>query len=147
MSPTRRRLRAVAFLGAVVVSACRASAPPHRDVSEAPPRDAWRFPVLGVTDSTITFPIADAPWVRTGQAAVAVDPARADALVAHLTVTMTYGGRATALVSGQVSRLSPSHAVLLRRPPARAWRTRAFWTGVATGAAVGVAGGVLAGAR
>lgn len=92
-----------------------------------------------MNDSTIAFSPAEAGWVREGLVGVAVDPARGDALVGRLRVLGVRDGRAEALVTGQITRLSTGH-VLLLVPPAVPWYRRStFWWGaLAGGAAMGI---------
>ncbi len=97
------------------------------------PRDAARFEVQPVNDSTIAFATAEARWVQTGMIGVAVDPARGDALVGRLRVLEVRDGRAEALVTGQITRLASGHVLLLVAPHPPWWRQRSFWLGVLTG--------------
>jgi hypothetical protein len=139
----RRPLRRVAvrLLAAATVgfAACRPAGAPvtGSDAAERLPRDASRFEIASVGDTSLTFRPQEARWVRTGQVAYVVDPARADALVARVRVAALANGRATAIVTGQLARVSASHVVVIVRPRPAPWRTRAFWFGAAGGALVG----------
>jgi ligand-binding sensor domain-containing protein len=97
------------------------------------PRDAARFEVQPLSDSTITFEPSEASWVRAGMIGVAVDPARGDALVGKLRVLAVRDGRAEALVTGQTTRLAAGHVLLLVAPRRAWWRQPSFWWGVAAG--------------
>ena len=100
------------------------------------PRDAARFALVPLTDSTMSFELAEARWVRAGAEGVAVDPARGDALVARVRVTEMSGTTAVALVTGQTSRIDAGYVLLLVRPQVPWWRERSFWWGVLSGVTV-----------
>lgn len=106
------------------------------------PRDAARFEIDSVTDSTATFRVREAQWVRPGLQSYVVDPQQRDALVARLRVIARDSANATALVTGQVARVKADHFLLVVRPASRWWHSRTFWAGTLLGASVG-AGGVL----
>ena len=100
---------------------------------------AYRFPITAVGDSTFSFEVANNHWVKKGLRGIAVDPQRRDALVARFKVLSVNGGTATALVTGQTTRLSPEHAALIERQPPPFYRRRSFWLGVVVGGAIGAA--------
>ncbi|MDQ8166979.1 MAG: hypothetical protein P3B76_03275 [Gemmatimonadota bacterium] len=109
------------------------------------PRDAARFEIESVDDSTASFRVFEARWIRSGQLAYVVDPAQRDALVARLRIVRRDGSVATALITSQAARVTTEQAVLVVRPPTPWWRTRVFWYGVATGGVLGA--GTAAAAR
>src|SRR5918912_4157792 len=98
---------------------------------------AYRFPITAVGDSTFSFDVARNPWVKKGLRGIAVDPQRRDALVARFKVLSVDRGTATALVTGQTTRLSTDHAVLIEREPPPFYHRSSFWLGVLLGGAVG----------
>lgn len=142
--------RALVVLGAaVMVSGCHRSSAwrpatvPTSASRPLPriPRDAARFEIDSVTDSTATFRVREARWVRPGLQSYVIDPAQRDALVARLRVIARDSVSATALVTGQVSRVRAEHFLLVVRPPQRWWQSRTFWAGALLGAAFGVGAG------
>jgi hypothetical protein len=110
------------------------------------PRNASRFDLRPASDTTVRFAPAESRWVRVGLEGIAVDPAQGDALVARFRVLAVDADSATALVTGQTTRLASGHVALLLPPAKRPWRDRAFWWGVAsaTGTMALVALAVLA---
>lgn len=108
------------------------------------PRDASRFAIEVVDDSTARFKPRDAEWVREGMVAYAVDPVNRDALVAQLRITSVWNGMAVALVTSQVTRVTAQHVIALTPPPIPWWRARRFWVGALVGGLFGGAiGGVI----
>lgn len=105
---------------------------------------AVRFDLTVLDDSTFTFDVAQRGWVRAGSRGIAVDPRRRDVLVARFRVLGVADGTATALVTGQTTRLTDEHIAVLRPPPRKWYRTRDFWVGAAAGALAGVAGALVA---
>jgi hypothetical protein len=101
------------------------------------PREAARFELDAVDDSTATFRVFEARWLRPGLSAYAVDPVYRDALVARLTILRLDDLTATALVTSQVTRVSRDHVVLVPRPRPRWWRTREIWLSAVAGGVVG----------
>ena len=101
------------------------------------PRDAARFEIDSVTDSTATFRVREARWVRTGLQSYVVDPQQRDALVARLRVIRRDSATATALVTGQVRGVKQEHFLLVVRPEQRWWHERRFWVGTLVGAIIG----------
>lgn len=126
--------RVLAALAVVVVALTTA---PRARAQES----AYRFEITAVGDSTFDFHVGSASWVHRGMRGVAVDPRRRDVLVARFTVLDVSGGEATALVTGQTTRVDPAHVALLTRPTPPWWRRGTFWAGLFTG---GVIGAVLA---
>jgi hypothetical protein len=104
---------------------------------------ATRFEVAGVGDSTVTFRLGRADWVRPGLSGVAVDPRRRDVLVARLRVLAVTRDTAVALVTGQTMPIVPEHVVVIKRPPVRFFRSTAFWAGLVGGVVTGFIAGKL----
>jgi len=102
------------------------------------PRDAARFEIDAVDDSTATFRVFESRWLRAGLSAYVVDPVHRDALVARLTILRRDSTTATALVTSQVARVTTDHFLLVPTPPKPWWGTRLFWIGTLVGSAVGV---------
>jgi len=103
-------------------------APPQRY-----PRDASRFELRVLSDSTVAFTPAEVTWVRRGMSGIAVDPAQGDALVARLRIVSVAGDSAIAIVTGQTTRVSEGQVLLLVPPGVRWWRQGLFWYGAAAG--------------
>lgn len=108
------------------------------------PRDAARFEIESVDDSTARFRPAEATWIRPGMVVYAVDPAKRDALVARLRVIGMDSGRMTALITSQVNRVTAEHFLLAVKPPVRWYRDARFWWGLAGGGALGAGGASIA---
>lgn len=108
------------------------------------PRDAARFEIDSVTDSTVIFRTREARWVRRGHVAYAVDPMQRDALIAQLRIVSRDSLSATAVVTAQASGLRVSHALLVVQPPTPWWKRGLFWSGTGVGAALGAGVTVLA---
>lgn len=102
-----------------------------------------RFDVVAVGDTTFTILIGAERWVRRGTTGIAVDPKRRDALVARFRILSRVGDSATALITGQTTRVTPTHVALLRQPVPGPLSQEAFWTGIFLGAAAGVAAALL----
>jgi hypothetical protein len=130
----------------VAGSACRrpvVSSPVEAAVQRMP-RNAARFEIRATDDSTVTFARDEARWIAAGQEGIAVDPLRRDVLVARLRVlTVAPDGDVRALVTGQTTRVTDAHVVLLAVPEAPLWRRRTFWLGAAGGGVAGLLGGLL----
>jgi hypothetical protein len=107
------------------------------------PRDAPRFEIDSVTDSTAMFRVQEARWIRPGQSTYVVDPQQRDALVARLRIISRDSLSATALVTSQVARVKAEHFLLVVRPPTPWWRTRHVWFGTLGGATVAIGGALL----
>ena len=108
------------------------------------PRDAARFEIESVDDSTAHFRPFEARWLRPGMEVYAVDPARRDALVARLRIVRADSGRLIALVTAQVTRVTTEHFLLAVKPTVPWYRTRRFWWGFVGGGVVGAAGATVA---
>lgn len=104
---------------------------------------ATRFEIAQVGDSTFSFAIGPNDWIKRGRRGIAVDPRRRDALIARFEVLDVREGRATALVTGQTTRITTDHVALLERPPAHWYAQPAFWVGAAVGGAAGVLLGLV----
>jgi len=100
-----------------------------------------RFSISEVGDTTFTFAVGNTRWVKPKQRGIAVDARERDALVARFRVLSVEQGVATALITGQTTRVTPSHTVMMQRPPERWYANPRFWAGTV----VGLVGGVLAG--
>ncbi len=138
--------RSVWVLGLAMMACTSPRVPPpdgmvHADPARFP-RDAARFEVRPLTDSTVAFEPAEAAWVRPGMRGIVVDPARGDALVARLRVETINGETAVAFVTGQTTRVAAGNVMLLVPPSSPWWRQRTFWWGTLAG--VVVTGAVVA---
>ena len=102
-----------------------------------------RFEIVSVTDTSLTFRVGTAEWVKSGKEGVSVDPRKRDALIARFRVTDVRAGQATAVVLGQTAPLSVDHTAVLAEPEVRSWQRRSFWgallIGIAAGLGIGVA--------
>ena len=99
---------------------------------------AVRFQISAVGDTTFTFEVGKAGWVRAGAHGIAVDPRRRDALVAKFEVLRVDRGTATALITGETMRLTLDHFAVLEEPKTPWFAQRPFWLGAVLGALVGV---------
>ncbi len=138
--PVRRAALLFVALLTVVGSGCHRRerpATPLMPVLPRIPRDAARFEIDAVDDSTATFRVFESRWLRAGLSAYAVDPARRDALVARLTILHRDRTTATALVTSQVARVTTDHFLLVPPPPTPWWRSKRFWIGTVVGGAIG----------
>lgn len=95
-----------------------------------------RFDIDSIGDSTVTFSVGNARWVHAGQAGLAVEPTRHDELIARLRVLHVANGRATAVITGQTSRVIEGQVALIRRPARPFYADGLFWIGAAVGAAI-----------
>ena len=102
-----------------------------------------RLSILEVGDSTFSFDAGNLRWVKPGERGMAVDPKRRDALVARFFVLQVDAGKATALITGETTRLTPEHVVVLEVPIRPWYRSTLFWSG----AVLGALGGLIAGSR
>ena len=100
-----------------------------------------RFSITTVQDTTFTFAVGRTRWVKPKQRGVAVDARARDMLVARFRVMRVDNGVATALITGETTRLAPVHTVVMDRPPDRWYRRPIFWAGLVSGLVVGVFGG------
>ncbi|WP_411282376.1 hypothetical protein [Gemmatimonas sp.] len=136
------RRATLVFVALVTVSGsgCRRRerpAAPLMPVLPRIPRDAARFEIDAVDDSTATFRVFESRWLRAGLSAYVVDPAHRDALVARLTIFRRDSTTATALVTSQVTRVTTEHFLLVPPPPTPWWRVKRFWIGTVVGGVVG----------
>jgi hypothetical protein len=123
----------------MLLAGCHRAVGPSAPVARIP-RDAARFEIAALTDSTASFLVNEAQWIRSGQAAYIVDPLQRDALVARLRIATRDDMRANALVLSQVAVVKPTHVLLVPRPPLPFWRRGLFWSGVSAGVVLGAAG-------
>ena len=122
----------IALAAALFAAAFAAPASAHAQ------QGAYRFEITAAGDSTISFHVNEAPWVRAGLAGIAVDPARHDALIARFSVLRVEGTLATAVVTGQTGKLSTSYVALLV-PPSRKWYEQpAVWISAGAGIVLGM---------
>jgi hypothetical protein len=112
------------------------------------PSSAVRFEILAVGDTTFEFLAPKADWLRPRMTGSVVDPRRRDVLIARFVVLAVGTDSATALVTGQTTRVVTDHVALVSRPPApprviaRVERRR-FWSGAAIGGLFGLIAGLL----
>lgn len=107
------------------------------------PRDAARFEIEVVDDSTARFKPREALWVKPGMHVYAVDPLNRDALVARLRVTSVWNETAVAVVTSQVTSVKTQHVILIIPPKTPWWKSRRFWVGTVLGASVGATAGAV----
>lgn len=138
-----RIARSVARLAAcAALLACAVAAAPRALRAQVLDRTV-RLQVATVGDSTFTFDARNLRWVKPGERGMAVDPRRHDALVARFQVLRVESGLATALITGETTRLSSEHVVVLEIPLRPWYRSSLFWTG----AVLGVLAGAFAGSQ
>jgi hypothetical protein len=118
--------------------------PPRTAHASRIPRDAARFEIEVVSDSTARFKPREVTWIRVGMTAYIVDPTNRDALVARSRVISVWNDMAVAVVTSQVTRVTPRHVVLMTPPRVPWWRAGRFWVGAMVGALVGGSIGVVA---
>ena len=144
---TRRAGAVVALLLLAACSGSRgsqpsAAAPPAPSRPAIRPGDAqYRFEILRARDTTFTFLVRSADWVRPGQRGIVVDPRRHDVLVARFSALSRRGDSVVALVTGQTADVSPDHVVMMARPKVGPLRQRSFWLGLLAGGVTGAAVG------
>jgi len=95
-----------------------------------------RFDIDSVGDSTVTFAVGAARWVRAGQTGLAVEPRRHDELIARLRVIHIESGTATAVITGQTGRVTAGQVALIRKPAPPFYTAGIFWVGAVVGAAI-----------
>ncbi|HZS60429.1 MAG TPA: hypothetical protein VFA43_14245 [Gemmatimonadaceae bacterium] len=95
-----------------------------------------RFDIDSIGDSTVTFAVGNARWVHAGQTGLAVEPRRHDELIARLRIITVSNGSATAVITGQTSRVSEGQVALIRRPAPPFYTVGLFWIGAAVGAVI-----------
>jgi hypothetical protein len=96
-----------------------------------------RFEITQVGDSTFRFPRGTASWVKPGETGIAVDPRRHDILVARFRVVSIDSGLATAVITGQTTRVATEHIAVMSEPQKPWYRTITFWGGTVFGLVVG----------
>jgi len=134
----------VAFVSLLLAAAaCRGGAPARPAAPPRTPRDAARFEIESVDDSTARFRPFESKWLRVGMTVSAVDPSQRDALVARLRIVRADSGRFVALVTSQVTRVTTEHFLLAARPPVPWYKARRFWWGVVSGGAAGAGAAIL----
>jgi len=99
---------------------------------------AFRFEIVNATDSTITIPTDRVSWLKRGTRGIAVDPRDHDAMVARFQVVRVDSGQATALITGQTTRVTTDHVAVIMPPHVPWFKRGLFWIGAAVGAAIGV---------
>ena len=97
-----------------------------------------RLTITEVGDSTFSFDAANLRWIKPGARGMAVDPKRRDALVARFAVLRVANGRATAVITGETTELSPEHVVVMEAPIRPWYRSSLFWGGATFGMLLGV---------
>lgn len=104
-----------------------------------------RFEIAEVSDTTFKFAMGAQRWVASRNRGIVVDPARRDMLVARFRIASVQGDTVVGVVTGQTTRVTIEHFVVMNPPPAPAWyRRSAFWSGIGVGGAVGlILGGAL----
>lgn len=103
-----------------------------------------RFEITAVGDTSFRFYPGRMTWIEPGQLGIAVDPRQRDVMVARFRVVSVRDGIATAVITGQTTRVGTDHMALVA-PPERPWYARrTFWVGAGLGA---VLGGVLGSSR
>ena len=103
-----------------------------------------RFEIVEVADTTFKFSMGPQRWVAQRNRGIVVDPARRDMLVARFRIAAVQGDTVIAVVTGQTTRVTIEHFVVMNPPPPPKWyKGRGFWTGIGLG---GVAGLLLGGA-
>lgn len=104
-----------------------------------------RFEIVEVADTTFKFSMGAQRWVASRNRGIVVDPARRDMLVARFRIAGVQGDTVVGVVTGQTTRVTIEHFVVMNPPPAPAWYKRsAFWSGIGLGGALGLLlGGVL----
>ncbi|MEP6765383.1 MAG: hypothetical protein ABJB66_13780 [Gemmatimonadaceae bacterium] len=139
-----RRAFSLVSLAVLMLAACQhqttqpeAIAP----VSNRMPRNPARFLIDSASDTTVVFRGSEAHWLRVGMRANVVDPAQRDALIARVTIMSVDTARVVATITGKVSQVSASHAVLIALPEKSWWRDHRFWFGAIVGAIAGAFAG------
>jgi hypothetical protein len=97
-----------------------------------------RFDIDSVADSTFTFFVGHAHWMSPGRVGSVVDPARGDVLVAEFRVVQVTERVATAVITGQTTRLKATDDVVIAPPTHAFYIEPLFWIGAAAGIVVGL---------
>jgi hypothetical protein len=109
------------------------------------PRNASRFEIDAVDDSTARFKPREATWVQQGMTAYVVDPMNRDVMVARLRIVSVWNEMAVGVVTSQTTRVTTQHVVLLTEPKVPWWKSQRFWWGTVMGVFLGAAAaGVIA---
>jgi len=137
----RRNLRLLA-LAAAGLAALGEGCAPIRVRGVPDPAGARRFEILDVRDSTFRFLLGGTRWVQVGADGITVDPQRRDALVARFVVRGRVADTATAVITGQTTRVTSTHVALLDPLPPRVSRRELFWLGALAGGVIGMAAGL-----
>jgi len=103
------------------------------------PRNASRFEIDAVDDSTARFKPREALWVQQGMTAYVVDPMNRDVMVARLRIVSVWNEMAVGVVMSQTTRVTTQHVVLLTEPKVPWWKSQRFWMGTVLGVFVGAA--------
>jgi hypothetical protein len=140
-APRRSIVRAARRLVTVALALGLAAWP--RDAAAQTLERAARFTITAVSDSTFTFAVGSARWVKAGERGMAVDPKRRDALVARFQVLAVGERSATALITGETTPLTPDHVAVLEMPIRPWYSSSLFWSG----AVLGLLGGLFVGSR
>ena len=103
------------------------------------PRNASRFEIDAVDDSTARFKPREALWVQRGMTAYVVDPMNRDVMVARLRIVSVWNEMAVGVVLSQTTRVTTQHVVLLTEPKVPWWKSQRFWFGTTLGVFLGAA--------
>jgi hypothetical protein len=95
-----------------------------------------RFEIAQIDDTTFSFSRGRARWVRPGMEGVLVDPRQRDIAVARFRVLRVTGQSVSAVITGQITRLTPEHVAVLEEPR-RSWLGLPFFAGLALGLVLG----------
>ena len=97
-----------------------------------------RFQITAVGDTTVTFRAGRLTWVVRSPRAIVVDPRRRDEAIARLKVlSVSSGGDAIAVVTGQTGRITTDHFVVAQEPPTRWYKNLGLWVGATLGLVAG----------
>ncbi|HEX9563236.1 MAG TPA: hypothetical protein VF981_04665 [Gemmatimonadaceae bacterium] len=132
MNDPRWLVRAGCLFSFLVLGRAAVPAPAGAQVSGV------RFEITQVGDTTFGFPRGTAGWVKEGVTGIAVDPRRRDVLIARFLVIRVDTGFATALITGQTTRVATEHVVVLNQPSPPWYRTATFWGGTFVGVVLGL---------
>jgi hypothetical protein len=144
---SRETVRAL-LMSVVVMTGCSSNGGSRpivvRQTASVSPATATRLEITAVQDTTFTIAVRDFAWVSPGMAGIVVDPAKRDVLVARYRVVQRSATEATAMITGQTTKVSIDQAALLQPPAPRAESKKAFWSGAGIGLLLGaVVGGIV----